>query len=97
MIGTMTKADFDGHVGAVFKIDRADLTVSLTLIECATHRKAQMPGGREPFTLLFRGPAEPVLDQGLYDLVHPERGTVTIFIAPVAGGQGGIDYEAAFN
>ena len=51
----------------------------------------------EPFSLLFRGPRQPILPQSIYDLVHPELGTLKIFLVPVQPSGDGAEYEAIFN
>ena len=51
----------------------------------------------EPFSLHFRGPSRPVLPQSIYDLAHPELGTLKIFLVPVQASGEGAEYEAIFN
>ena len=48
---------------------------------------------QDPFVLLFEGPDEGMVDQGLCTVKHPELGTHEIFLVRVAPGQ----YEAVFN
>lgn len=38
---------------------------------------------RRPFAVLFRGPIEPVLRQGIYRLEHDQLGVLELFIVPV--------------
>ena len=61
--------------------------------------KALRPHSRraEPFSLLFRGPSRPILPQSIYDLAHPELGTLKIFLVPVQPSGDGAEYEAIFN
>lgn len=51
----------------------------------------------EPFSLLFRGPRQPILPQSIYDLAHPDLGTLKIFLVPVQPSGDGAEYEAIFN
>ena len=51
----------------------------------------------EPFSLLFRGARSPILPQSIYDLTHPDLGTLKIFLVPVQPSGDGADYEAIFN
>jgi len=71
---------------------------SLTL-ELAEARALELPtkgGAREQFSLLFNGPAEPLLPQAIYTLENAELGTIEIFLVPVAADGEGVDYEAVF-
>lgn len=51
---------------------------------------------RDPFTLLFQGPPNPVLAQGTYLFDHPKAGRHEIFIVPIARDDEGSSYEAIF-
>lgn len=52
---------------------------------------------QRPFSLLFHGPLQPVLKQGLVTLTHQELDELAIFL--VANGPNGdaMQYEAVFN
>lgn len=54
---------------------------------------------REPFSLVFRGPLEPILAQSLLRLEHSELGTLELFLVPVGPDKdnAGIVYEAVFS
>lgn len=61
------------------------------------------PGGepvdptlRAPFSLLFRGPPEPILPQAIYALEHATLGVSEIFLVPLAPDADGTRYEAVF-
>lgn len=71
-------------------------SLTLELSECAALPSAR-EGDREPFSLLFRGPAEPVLPQRIYRLDNDELGTLEIFLVPVASDDEATEYEAVFN
>ncbi len=49
------------------------------------------------FSLLFRGPTDPLLPQRTYQLKHPQLGEVDIFLVPVSQDKEGTYYEAVFN
>lgn len=38
---------------------------------------------RKPFAVLFHGPIQPVLPQGIYRLAHDQLGELELFIVPV--------------
>ncbi len=86
-------ATFEPHVGEPFAIDAAGVTLALEEVTTLAVR----PGGRDPFSLLFRGPAEPVLAQAIYPLEHAQVGTLEIFVVPLGVDAGGARYEAIFS
>src|SRR5262245_14508823 len=101
MLESLTLESFAPHVGSVFTLPEAE-GVKLTLVEAkaatmgvADGRRPALP--REPFTLLFRGPARPILPQQIHCLEHTALGRLEIFIVPVGPDGGGIGYEAIFS
>jgi hypothetical protein len=54
-------------------------------------------GERAPFSLLFEGPAQPVLPQRTYVLSHPTLQGLEVFLVPVARQASGVHYEAVFT
>lgn len=54
--------------------------------------------GRQPFSLLFRGPASPVLPQRIYSVAHDsDAQPLDIFLVPVSADAYGACYEAVFS
>ena len=49
------------------------------------------------FSLVFRGPLEQPLEQGLYLMTHEIMGAESIFLVPIARESDGFRYEAVFN
>ena len=91
--------DFKDRVGSIFTLCESEVPrIPLELHE-ATLLPANFapPGVRPPFSLRFIGVGEMILPQRLYRLWHAETGEVTIFLVPIAKGQGGVTYEATFN
>lgn len=70
--------------------------LALELVECATLPSGRAPEGREPFSLLFRGPAQPVLPQRIYRLENDDLGELEIFLVPVGSDPEATTYEAVF-
>jgi len=72
--------------------------VTLRLISAETQRRDPTTGGDadRPFSLLFRGPADPRLTQGRHDLEHPRQSLAGIFLVPVQSDADGLVYEAVF-
>jgi hypothetical protein len=54
--------------------------------------------GRQPFSLLFKGPASPVLPQCIYQVAHQsDVQPLDIFLVPVSADATGACYEAVFT
>jgi hypothetical protein len=64
----------------------------LQLIE-VTELGSTTPGRRTQFSLVFRGPPQPLLPQRIYRLEHPELGAFELFLVPIAPAT----YEAVFT
>jgi hypothetical protein len=51
------------------------------------------PGGRTPFSLVFRGGPNPPVEQRIYRVEHDELGELDLFLVPIAVDR----YEAVFT
>jgi hypothetical protein len=51
----------------------------------------------EQFSLLFRGPAAPLLPQQIHDWSHEKLGNRKMFFVPIGPLEGGMGYEVVFN
>ncbi len=49
------------------------------------------------FSLIFSGPLDQPLQQGLHPLTHKTMGTEDLFLVPVSRETDGFRYEAVFN
>ena len=102
MLETLTRDDFAQRVNETFRLDLgADFpgvdAIELTLVEAKAIELSQDHGDRRaPFSLLFRGPAEPVLNQSTYPLDNGTLGRLEIFLVPIGPDQDGMCYEAVF-
>lgn len=52
---------------------------------------------RQAFSLIFRGPYEPVLPQQIWSLAHEAFGELDIFLVPIGPDKKGMRYEAVFT
>ena len=75
-----------------------DLVLCLVAAEPAPRDPAASPGesGR-PFSLMFRGPVQPELTQGMHDLENPGQSMRGIFLVPVGRNEESCSYEAVFS
>jgi hypothetical protein len=53
-------------------------------------------GSRQPFSIVFRGPSQPVLAQMTYRIEHAVLGSFDLFIVPIGPDEAGMRYEAVF-
>jgi hypothetical protein len=104
MLDRLTVDDFTGYRNAMFRIhlDSRE-TLDLELIEAkpvGAPQEVERPGlRRQPFSLVFRGPNNPLLSQQIYPVEHPVLGTLGIFLVPLGpeGDPKGLHYQAIFN
>lgn len=83
-------------VGDTFEIGIEGIPPLATeLVEAVESRHAGPT--RTAFTLLFRGPPEPILAQQSFQVRHPRLGQFDLFLVPVGADQAGVRYEAVFN
>ncbi|MDX6512147.1 MAG: hypothetical protein QOE36_1651 [Gaiellaceae bacterium] len=90
-----TAATFSPHVGEVFRLHADAVVLDVELIN--VDELGESSPGRAPFSLLFRGPAEPILPQRIYRFEHDAIGEFDIFIVPIGFDEtGGLRYEVVF-
>jgi hypothetical protein len=99
-LGWLTYDDFGDRVGEQFEVATADGALLIELIEVTG---SDVAGGTGPdgvqraqFSLVFRGPADPVLSQGTVALTHAAMGELVLFLVPLGSDATGMRYEAAF-
>ena len=66
-------------------------------LELVQFNESIVTPSQEQFALLFHGPQNPFLPQGIYRLKHERLGEFEIFLVPVGRTQNGFQYEAVFN
>ena len=81
----------------VVQADQGLAVFSAELLEvrslCATSQ-----AGRQAFSLLFKGPASPVLPQRIYRVAHArDAEPMEVFLVPVGADASGVCYEAVFG
>lgn len=104
MSENLTISIFSSHLNEIFQLDLgSSALLELELVEVtslssgAQGWRAMQGIRREPFSLVFRGPADPLLKQRIYTLKHETMGTFEIFLVPIGGDAEGCDYQAVFN
>ena len=102
MLEALTAGTFEARIGSTFRIVRDEgpaLESELEAVEGGGGEPAaaaRAAGLREPFSIVLRGPAEPLLPQRIYRLEHDELGPLELFLVPIGQDADGTRYEAVF-
>ena len=86
---TLTAEDFGRHQGTRFKLSgQSPEDGSAVFVEAELTDVNESPPGppgasRTPFSVVFHGPLEPVLPQGIHRLEHEHFGTLELFVVPI--------------
>lgn len=99
MLEQLTKENWNDYHEHSFQYQPADTdNDALTFVLVEVSGLGTKPGAeREPYSLIFRGPADPVLEQGIVPMQHPDLGEVSIFLVPIGPDSTGMCYEAVFT
>lgn len=102
MLETLTRATFTEYQNENFQL-QSDFVDSceVELIEVSGLTKHTAADAteepREPFSIIFRGPKEPILPQHIYRLTHPRLGSLGLFLVPIGPDTLGMQYESVFT
>jgi hypothetical protein len=100
MVDHLTKEYFAERVGLSFRLELAGQEIELELAEVKSLGvpSAGSQPQRESFSLVFRGPQNSPLDQGMFTLSQSGMDDLEpIFLVPIAADEQGRYYEAIFN
>ena len=95
-LATVTKEVFEPHLRTRFRIVGEHGAIEAELVEVLA-LKPMRPDGRPPFSMLFRGPREPLLAQRIYRVEHDVLGELELFFVPIAQGEVGTTYETILS
>ncbi len=86
---------FAEYIHSEFQVmDDPSIQLALQLVEVTERTKSPH---QEIFNLLFHGPAQYFLPQGIHKLNHGRLGEIELFLVPVGQDAQGFQYEAVFN
>jgi hypothetical protein len=97
-LAKLTSADFAQHMGQEFFVHyggEQPLVIRLGDVEDLNASVAAK--GRAPFSLLFHGPKDYYVRQGVYTVEHPQMGRADIFIVPLGPDSLGMRYQITFG
>ena len=93
-------SDFVPHLNSQFSLvwgEEAANILTVELVEVNEMKYDRPNDLGKAFSLLFRGPAEPLLSQGSYQVGHPIMEELMIFVVPIRQTPEGVEYHAVFN
>jgi hypothetical protein len=97
MLETLTKEWWSEYLGGSFELsDDGRGTIIMMLAEITGLGHGAL-GRRDPYSLVFRGPASPVLPQRIYRFRHERMGDLELFLVPIGPDGEGMRYEAIFT
>lgn len=93
----LTARDFAPLVGKVAQ--PIGNGIKLTLVALDQHAPAGWEGmARQPFSLILRGPRQPVLPEGPYELMIDGNSTPALYVIPIfTAASRHQDYQIIFN
>ena len=107
MLDRLNQQLFAEYLGESFFVELPDQTLELQLVEVKTldspdsdesQRKREMGLRPESFSIVFRGPLEIPLSQGMVVMSNEKMGSFDpLFLVPVGADGQGRYYEAVFN
>ena len=97
-IALLTLNDFDTLLNTAFTISISDkVQLDAELIE-VTKLNNYSPLERDPFSVVFRTDQKnEYYEQGIFTIVHPEKGDLQLFLSPLGFDDIGMKYEAVFS
>ena len=98
MMQDLTQQTLAKMVNQSVYLTDGDKRVELQIVECnPLNPRGRPQDQREPFSLVLRGPKNPVLPQRMYPIDFGAMGAFDIFIVPIGPDERGMRYEAIFN
>ena len=95
MEASLTHEAFAQHANSRFQVQTDQATpLDLELIEVSDLKSYPE---QEEFAIVFRGPLNAFLGQGIRMLTHEQMGQFELFIVPIRQDEHGFYYEAVFN
>ena len=95
MLKDWTHAVFIENLNTTFALEHPHWgTVIVELVHVSELRETPR---QRMFSLVFRGPVEQPLEQGLYPISHEKMGAESLFLVPIGREADGFHYEAVFN
>ena len=99
MLDKLTKDDFSKHLNRRFLIhvhEQDPLETELVEVRGLVAPDDD-PDRRQPFSLIFLGPAEVALEQGIFTVENENLGKLDIFLVTLGPDEEGMRHESIFG
>lgn len=97
MLQDLLHSSFEEQLNTPFHIHfGGEAPLEVILYEVRLHEPHGGPR-KQPYSVYFRGPRQPVLPQAIYRVEHERIGPMEIFVVPIGPDALGMRYEAVFN
>ncbi len=97
-IALLTSDDFDTVLKNKFTIKITDTILLRAEVIEVTKLINYSPLDRIPFSIVFRTEQkDEYYDQGIFTIIHPEKGDLQLFLTPLGFDTIGMKYEAVFS
>jgi hypothetical protein len=95
MASSLQQSEFVSHLHSSFRVSVDETSaIDAELIEVS---ELKLSSRQERFAIVFRGPNETVLGQGMRRFSHDQMGEFDLFLVPISRDEHGTNYEAVFN
>jgi Domain of unknown function (DUF6916) len=96
-IGQLTAGDFTPYIGSKFHPAGAELALTLVTIDDREFA-GWGTAARQPFSLILRGPRQPVATEGLYRITIDDGPDLSLYLIPIfTTARDHQDYQIVFN
>lgn len=98
MLENLTIADFQPHLNKEFSIRFTPEAIHPAQLTRLTPWGSENDKFRQPFTLEFETDLKEIYYlQGMFVLIHPDKGNLELFMVPIGMGGNGMRYEVVFS
>ena len=98
MLENLTADNFSPLLNQEFQIKLdTNTTLMVQLIEVTINKQLEEREGRQSFSIVFQGPRDLELTQGMYPISHEKIGEFDLFLVPIGPDDQGMCFEAVFN
>lgn len=101
ILGTLTYETASKLVGRTYRVNldsqRSIELIVTRVVRAAEHGPRPKELKRDSFSIFFRGPADVMLPQRMYDLIADRDSLPHLFIVPVGRESNAYEYEAVFT
>jgi hypothetical protein len=98
MVQLLQHDDFTPHLSKQFSFEGRPQILRLASVEVSPASSTPAPDHRNPFILVFQGPRDDVMPEGLYTAKVEDGARFELYVVPIhTTGTDRQDYQAIFN